>query len=1449
MAETERLVALGKELGLEGAELREFLREERAAERERRRLEDEREKERDAREKERDAREKERSDRKLQEIDKEMALLQLRANSNISGSSVSEPSSSTMPTRALGVRPHKLMAPFNEKGDDLDAYLTRFERVAAAQQWPREQWATALSTCLTGEALNVFGRMPAPDSNDYDKVKLALLLRFRLTEEGFRQKFRNETPNDHETPSQFVSRLGNYWGRWIELSKTDKTYEGVKGLILAEQLLENCAPAMVTFIREKRSTDLKELVQRADEYVMARGTINFGRRGSKTDSLVAGEMTEQPRGPGTRSRCYICSRPGHIAAQCRANRGPPVQKNRTPSTSGNVSTCIEDGYLELKGGQRVPVVSMTALSGAPDLPVVEGLISGRKGRVLRDTGCNMVIVNRSFVKDEEMTGDYRIVYLVDRSAKFLPEARIHIDTPYYRGEVTAGCMEEPLFDLVLGNIEGVRRPGAPDTEWKPQTSEETEAPPKEHHDSCDKCPDQVTMPTAAVTTRQQAARQSQEGFRKLRAPATLPDVSPDQMRQDQREDSSLLVCFEADKQRKRTRCKGGSSFTFGLRDGLLYREYVPGTGAKTTQLVVPQKHREKVLQLAHGGLMAGHLGRKKTTDRILADFFWPGLQGDVSRFVASCDICQKTVARGAVRKVPLERVPLVDTPFSKVAVDIVGPLKPTTRRGNRYILTLIDYATRFPEAVALPSIETERVAEALLHIFARVGVPEEMLSDRGSNFTSELMAEVGRLLSLRLKTTTPYHPMANGLVEKMNGTLKKMLRRMCAEQPKDWDRFIEPLLFAYREVAQASTGFSPFELLYGRNVRGPLAILRELWTGSRIEEEVKTAYEYVIDLKERLETTCQIAHEALTQAGERYKAYYDNRARPRQLQEGDQVLLLLPTEHNKLTMRWKGPYPVVGRKGEVDYVVDVEGTTRMFHINMLKKYNARETRPELPVQTVATVAADEACTELIWPLDEQVGPQDIAIAGQLTPQQVKELRGLALTYQDVFTEQPGFTTWAECSLPTTTNKPIYVKQYPLPQAVQQAVEKEVSSMLQMGVIEKSRSPHNAPVVLVKKPDGCYRFCVDFRKLNDVLVTDAEPIPRADCLIAEVGARRYFSKMDLAKGYWQVPLEEESKEKTAFSTPSGHYQFKNMPFGIKTAPAVFAKLMRRVLEGIDNVYHYYDNVLVATESWQDHMTALSLALARIRAAGLTIHPKKCHLGFEELSFLGHTIGRGSLGPMKAILGKIRDSPRPKTKRQVRAFLGLSGYYREFIPNYSSVAAPLTDLTKKLMPNTVKWGDREQHAFTELKRLLSEPPILQVADFKKDFVLRTDASDQGLGAVLLQGKEGVLHPVAYASRKLLQRERAYSAVEKEGLAIVWAIKRFNFFLYGRKFTLQTDHQPLKYIREAQFMNSRLLRWALLLQEYDFTVENIRGKDNVGADYLSRVWEPVARRVDDL
>jgi len=438
--------------------------------------------------------------------------------------------------------------------------------------------------------------------------------------------------------------------------------------------------------------------------------------------------------------------------------------------------------------------------------------------VLRDTGCSTVVVRRSLVSEDLLTGEKATCVLIDGTVRRTPVANIDIRTPYFSGTVRALGMERPLYDIIIGSVEGVKDA---EDEDAVQLSDDVETQQ-----------DQVVFEEGqAVVTRSQSKPKVTKPLSV--AEATDTTISIESIAKLQAEDASLKKICE--KLQQKTGSADSKETEFFMDKTLLYRhdpkEQQRGTSrSEAKQLVLPETLRLHVMKVAHESIMSGHQAIARTFDRVSAQFWWPGITGDVHRFCKSCEICQRTVAKGKTSKVPLGNVPLIDTPFKRVSVDLVGPIFPATDCANRYLLTLVDYASRYPEAVALKNVETETVAEALVSIFARVGIPTEVLSDQGRQFMSGVMKEVSRLLFFRQLTTTPYHPQCNGLVERFNSTLKTMLKRMCSERPKDWDRYVDALFFAYREVPQESTGFSPFETLYGHSVRGPMTILKQLWT-------------------------------------------------------------------------------------------------------------------------------------------------------------------------------------------------------------------------------------------------------------------------------------------------------------------------------------------------------------------------------------------------------------------------------------------------------------------------------------------------------------------------------------------------------------------------------------------------------------------------------------------
>ena len=550
-----------------------------------------------------------------------------------------------------------------------------------------------------------------------------------------------------------------------------------------------------------------------------------------------------------------------------------------------------------------------------------------------------------------------------------------------------------------------------------------------------------------------------------------------------------------------------------------------------------------------------------------------------------------------------------------------------------------------------------------------------------------------------------------------------------------------------------------------------------------------------------------------------------------------------------MLLQWKGPYEVVEVVNRMDYKIDVNGVVSTYHANMLKQYVER--RNELShclLSAEAIESVDDEDNE-DFPLDDCTFPtakkpesfRDVSISNTLMSEQRKEVETLMKQYPDVLSSLPGRTDQIQHDIKLLTSETIRTKGYSIPYKTRSVMETEIQDMLDLGVIEPSISPYSSPIVLVPKKDGSVRFCIDFRKLNKVTEFDAEPMPNMEEIINRMSGHKYFTKMDLSKGYWQVGLTERSKPLTAFETPRGLFQFRTMPFGLVNSGATFCRLMRIILSNLPNVDSFVDDMWIFTETWRDHMTSLRQVLDRLRSAKLTAKPSKCMIGYDSIECLGHNIVGQTVRPQEDKIQAIRDAPRPSTKRQVKSFLGLAGFYRRFIPNFSSIASPLTDLTKKNRPNSIKdWQDHHERAFQTLKNRLTSSPILRLPVFQegKPFVLRTDASDIGLGAVLLQDFEGEGRlPIAYASKKLLPRERNYSVIEKECLGIIWGVEKFRKYLYGVEFLLETDHKPLSYMQTAKVLNPRIMCWAMKLQPYRFRIVAIRGRDNLGGDYLSR------------
>jgi len=414
-----------------------------------------------------------------------------------------------------------------------------------------------------------------------------------------------------------------------------------------------------------------------------------------------------------------------------------------------------------------------------------------------------------------------------------------------------------------------------------------------------------------------------------------------------------------------------------------------------------------------------------------------------------------------------------------------------------------------------------------------------------------------------------------------------------------------------------------------------------------------------------------------------------------------------------------------------DYRIQLESSTKVFHINMLKQYFDRQdcrdlTRVEPSGQqasqnlSIADSVEDAAAgvieedegdlLQLFVPSCPSVAGSidEVNICPDLPQEQHHQLMQLLNSYADIFSNSPGQTDIIEHKILLTDSNPIRSKNYPVPHSLRQVIKDELAEMIRMEVVEPSDSPYSSPLLMVKKKDGTNRPVVDYRGLNRVTIFDAEPMPNADDIYARLSGPRFYSKLDFCKGYWQIPVSEAGRPKTAFATPFSLYQFRRMPFGLQNAGATYGRMMRKVLDGLNATDNFVDDVLSFTGRWDAHLQELQELFQRVRRAGLTVKPSKCYFGYPNVEFLGHVVGEGKLQMVNDKVEQIRSAREPHTKKQLRAFLGLAGYYRKFIKDYAQVAAPLTDALKGGPSSSVKWGPPQGAAFQMLKECLCAKP---------------------------------------------------------------------------------------------------------------------------------------------
>lgn len=457
-----------------------------------------------------------------------------------------------------------------------------------------------------------------------------------------------------------------------------------------------------------------------------------------------------------------------------------------------------------------------------------------------------------------------------------------------------------------------------------------------------------------------------------------------------------------------------------------------------------------------------------------------------------------------------------------------------------------------------------------------------------------------------------------------------------------------------------------------------------------------------------------------------------------------------------------------------------------------------------------------------------------------------DMKELCKEFNDIFTiegDSPSVNNFYTQKIKIKDHsKSSYIKNYRLPHSQKQIINEKLETLLKNKQIEPSVSEYNSPIILVPKKsiDGKknYRLCIDYRAVNKLLIPDRFPLPRIDEILDNLGRAKYFSVVDLSAGFHQIPIEKDSRPITSFSTDSASYQWTVLPFGLNISPNSFSRMMSIAFSGLplSTAFLYMDDVIIPGKNERDHIQNLRKVFLTIRRSNLKLNPEKCQFFRKEVVYLGHRCTDQGIFPDNTKLSAIHNYPKPRSGDETKRFVAFANYYRRFIPNFSEIAQPLNKLTRK---NTkFVWTKDTENSFQILKQKLAEPPILSYPDFKLPFIVTVDASQIACGAVLSQILNGEDRAICYASKTFTQGEKNKSTIERELIAIHWAVKNFRPYLYGTNFIINSDHKPLTYLFALKEPSSRLTRIRLDLEEYNFTINHIKGKDNCVADALSRI-----------
>ncbi|GBL94043.1 Retrovirus-related Pol polyprotein from transposon 412 [Araneus ventricosus] len=1087
-----------------------------------------------------------------------------------------------------------MMHKFDMETSDISLYLNLFERQAKMADIEESEWVNHLLALLPVKLAEQIIKLPEDNLADFEFVKAKLLERFKLNAEAFRSKFINFQRPQGTLWKDVIFDLRTYLDGWLECLEV-KDFKGLKDLMVADQLKKRASPEMKDKFLDSWSKfcDPEALAEKFDDYESVR-RINKKpwtvknteeKKGEKPKAFEkyrerknSGEKTFNWRDQNSREqrekekvfekprvlRCFECNSTEHLRPSC-----PKLKKK----FDARISHVVSRGDLE----------------SSFDPYIIKGLVNEKETPILRDTGASIDLAPGRLVNPQKFTGESVWVKSpLSNELACLPIARIKLELPEIGViDTKAAVLEKSIImeHYLMGNQTQliVDQKEAEPEKINAVVTRSQEAKLKSEPKNVEKEGNSETIRAEVETIDECQLPPSDD-----RSPVSLLRVNREEFKAAQASDKSLLGCWE--KGRK------SNNVEFEIENEILFRKVKDHRGEIRKQVVVPSKLRVEILKLCHEGV-ASHLGTTKTKDKLLRYYFWPNVIKDTEEFVRTCHPCQKVGKPGETKKAPLKLVPIISEVFAKLNVDLVGPL-PESENKNKYLLTAMCLSSKYPDAIPLADVKSTSVIDALLQVFSRLGFPKQLQMDLGRSFISELTETFLDKFGIKVIHSSVHRPQSNA-VERFHRTIKRLLKVLCLESGESWERTLPFALLTLRTVTHESTGFSPAELVHGKNLRTPETLLFEKWTEKGEEENPVT--KYVFTLINRLKRCQDIAVENMERARDKRKQWYDRDTIERKFKPGDKVLVMATVKPNKLAVSWMGPGTVVSQISETNYIVSLPNRrekSQIFHINLLKPYHKRAETVNVLLSEQVSSEINEADLEIVYP---NANPdiydfEEIIREGNLkekcSPEQLAQLEQVLNRHRKLFSNDSGRTDLIEHNIELISDQPIRIRPYRTSPRQTEILKQEIKRMLDLGVIEVGESDFSSPLILVEAPGRDPRPCVDYRKLNSVTRAEYFPLPNIEERIELVAGARYITVIDLTKGYWQIPLTPQAQRYAAFSTAFGSYRPLTMPFGLLNAPFCFSKFMATLLQGCEKYcVPYLDDVAIFSDTWETHMEHL------------------------------------------------------------------------------------------------------------------------------------------------------------------------------------------------------------------------------------------------------------------